>query len=345
MAEDLAARIRELWHQLQEDAVTSDEGHGVRIRFHELSVAVPSGLLCLGRRESGAAILLIPVSSSTRIRTDALETDALGVRIEKFQIEPKGVTHPYLAVTLRDITLWDVFVAMVIDFVRRVENGAGVVPALRAALDEFRRLVMSHGSGGVDLERIIGLLGELAIARRLIEAGADILTCWQGPEGDVHDFRVGLDSIEVKTCMVSAGRRMMIHSIDQLADPSGGILLLVLNVVHEVDREGESLGAILGEVRAHANDKSAFDERIQKLGFDMRDSAPEWSRRFVFEEQLWFRVGPDFPRLTRSELKTGDLPGEIHNVQYSLSVGTHTPGKMTEDAVDDWLMEVFHSDT
>lgn len=341
MAEDLAATINELWRQLQEDAEHHERVSDARIRFDELSTKVPSGKLCLGRTESGAAMLLIPVSPESRIRTDTLETDALAVRVEKYHIEPSARARPYLALTLRDMTLWDVFVAMVLDFVRRMEEGSGVVPALRAALDEFRRLVKSHGTGGPELEQLIGLLGELVVARHLAEAGARIPDCWTGPEGDVHDFRVGLDSVEVKTCMVSAGRRVTIHGIDQLADPTGGALLLVVNVVHEADHGGEALGEILGEVREQASDPVAFDERIRAAGFDPRRSAPEWSRRFVLEEQFWYRVGTDFPRLTRSELKMGDLPAEIDKLQYALSVGAGTPGRMSENDVGAWLGEAL----
>lgn len=80
---------------------------------------------------------------------------------------------------------------------------------------------MRQGREGLGPEKELGLVGELRFLNLLLDAGILQFTAvdaWKGPHDGLHDFQIGLGSVEIKSTMIPDGFPVRIGSLEQLDD-------------------------------------------------------------------------------------------------------------------------------
>jgi hypothetical protein len=177
------------------------------------------------------------------------------------------------------------------------------------------------------IERQIGLLGELLLLERLVDAGGpDILNSWVGPAGEPHDFRTQQREFEVKTT-VSTRRVHTIHGTDQmLPSPACSLFLISVLLGPSGAAKGFSLTSKVSELTQRLGASPAhlikFTDAVGTCGYRESDKA-HYSRAFILRRPLAVvPVDSAFPAITRNAIQTalGSLASRVESIQYDVDV-------------------------
>jgi hypothetical protein len=187
------------------------------------------------------------------------------------------------------------------------------VRAWSALLDRPRAL---------DLQKRLGLLGELAVLGHLAERRGWLaaLDAWVGPQGEEHDFALLEGDIEVKTT-ASEERRHTIHGLGQL-DASPGRPLWFVSL--RLTRGGQA-GRTLRETVYALRDAAAAEHITYADRIDKALAATGWSADLPDDERWTPR---DDPLVLRAEtlprLHSGLLPAttleRVSSIRYDIDV-------------------------
>jgi hypothetical protein len=232
-----------------------------------------------------------------------------------------------LEVAVSDAELFPYFVSFAETVVDAIHlHGTEAVSAIRTSMRLFRRLLRDVRL--IPQERIVGLLGELWVLNRLIDArGHEALDSWTGPHGEAHDFRIGEAELEVKT--TTRQRRVhRIHGLDQL-EPSVGAQLYLVSIQLAAGGSASDAFTLAGQLsftrerlsghgqadtfgRIISSRYGLLEEDEQRYGDPFRLRSP--TRLIVVDESL--------PRLSATDLAESGKPEiqRVVEVEYLLDV-------------------------
>ena len=166
--------------------------------------------------------LLLSFSHSTVPASEKLP-DGQGFAVSRLDPDGEGLT--WLALTRNAHGSTELFAAMVADIAQAMnaEPDSDEKRLLRIFLGRIRawQEFMHKGAKTLSAESEIGLVGELTVLRKIVDAGVPLifaLEAWAGPQDAVQDFEIGTGSIEVKTTISAAGFPVKIGSLKQLDD-------------------------------------------------------------------------------------------------------------------------------
>ena len=272
---------------------------------------------------------------------DASRPKLNGIEIIEPETRPGDKAAFILALKQRDAT--EIFAQLCLDIISATVNSPTEAVALSTVIRrawKWHSLLRSGGSNRLSEAEQQGLIGELLMLRRLIDAcGAlEALSFWRGPLDEPKDFRIGVSAIEVKT--LRGGRHSIeITSAHQL-DPSG-LAHLILAVMHLAPAASSAAGAfsldgLVADVRASLSAVSSVAEQFEALL-----TAAGWSETEDYSTPFWlplgteyFSVTGDFPRIAASELALG-----IDQVRYRLNLSGCAANAIDDAAVARWLEE------
>jgi len=191
-------------------------------------------------------------------------------------------------------------------------------------LARWRELISRQMLQHVDLSTIIGLFGELQILRQLTQRTSRAIETWGGPSGAKHDFWIpGRLAIEVKTTTSESGDMFVVHSLDQLADPSDASkLYLAFLKVKQVESDGETLLELINDLVRFGCSRPHLLGQVATLGVTEDVLLTIEDVRFELVEQRLYAVDEQFPRLTRHSLVSGHIPNGVFNVQYQVDLSS-----------------------
>lgn len=165
-----------------------------------------------------------------------------------------------------------------------------------------------------------GLFGELLFLKELIHSlGAKSVGTWEG-RNNTHDYYIGQNAVEIKTCSTQNPYKAHISSEHQLDNKDvNGRLFLKLYALRKDHNGGEKLPEIVNEIRQLLKDDrpslDQFNSKIFKLGYF--DSAEEfYTEGYTIRETYSFEVRDGFPRIIMK-----NVPAGISNLQYDLTIG------------------------
>lgn len=249
-------------------------------------------------------------------------------RSNGFSVEPEligGVQagRARFALMLADRSYEAVFAVLCEDV---AEAAAKAVSPRRALQDWTGRLhvwqafMALHGPGGLSESAVLGLMGELIILRdELIPAAGagPALDLWAGPRGEPNDFALPGGFLEVKTTSRQAPEVIEITSISQLDDSRGPILLGHLRL--RPDAHGSTLPQLVREIRTTILERAAerigdYHDLLMAAGY-VEAQADLYRSAYTRDHVEYFKVEGDFPRIMRSELRSG-----IRNCSYSIEL-------------------------
>ena len=258
-----------------------------------------------------------------------------GFKVEKATLGEIGRGLNWLALVRQPSGSLDLFSSMVVDVLSTVQASSDAKEELllqrylgriRAWQDFMRR---RHE--GLSAEEELGLVGELNVLSKLIEAGMPLfnsIESWKGPLDGLHDFELGSGSIEVKTTISSEGFPASIESLEQL-DDSLHYPFFLAGVKLHLSEEGKSLVQRIDLLRHGFSPDPvalrAFDNCLMHGGY-LDTHQNRYTRAFALTELVIHRVDEHFPRLTPLNTPPGVL-----RARYEIDLGLVQSQKISLD--------------
>lgn len=291
------------------------------------AIALPStGPLQLraGRRSPDNAEAVLVCFPSAKLTAADKLPEGQGFAIER--ADPDGSGKLWLALTRKSAGSAELFASMACDVVGALDDsvaaGSDEGKLLRVfigrvgAWQEFMR----KGSQALSPEAEVGLIGELALLRAIIEAGvapATAIESWVGPLNGIQDFEIGAGALEVKATLSLAGFPARIGSLEQL-DDSTRQPLFVAGARLRQSESGQNLPGIVEAMRqAIKGDGEAerlLSERLLAAGY-IDSHADRYQRKFELAGTRVVEVAGNFPRMT-----AGSVPVGIMKAMYEIDL-------------------------
>jgi hypothetical protein len=283
------------------------------------------------------ADVLIGVDAALRrhvlVRIPQGEEDALtervsrGIGVQTVKMVPKdtGLEECFVEIACLDSQGYGALDLVISDLVDAVERSAGLtrVKLVQGVLSKWRRFWSGVPTNALGIEQQIGLFGELYFLCRWLSSALGpikALGTWRGPAGSRNDFELAGLAIEAKTTKrVDAVH--VIHGLDQLLEPAGGVLLLFALSVRDEASATEGLPRLVSEMRSRlADDADAlnlFETLLYSAGYDDRLEAEYAKLMLRVRSEGLYRVSDGFPRLIPASI-VGGLPAGVDAVNYEV---------------------------
>lgn len=257
-------------------------------------IATSIGCAYLARSRTGAATVLIPLTSEERSIGRRGGGFALSPASSvAFNYEGRRWSQPAASLECTDFALTETFLVLALDLVKRFEV---THPSKRWAttlewLEEWQSLLARRPL--MTAEQELGLWGELWFMAQSHYVDI-LLSAWRGPDSDTVDFFVDDVGVELKV-----SRRPLVHHVSrrQVQTPLGDRQSYVLSVWVAPDPvKGISLAELLDKLVALVADPPLFVKKISMVGCSMQDRDQYATRYVMLEQPRWFR-SEDIPRI------------------------------------------------
>ena len=292
-------------------------------------------MLC-ALNSAGDRFFLVPVGVNEE---DLVDDTTRGLRVSTQQLEISGEkAQRYISVQCSDPGAHDLFDVVGAELLTAIANGPKRPrDAARFVLNRWKRFWADVPRSVMQDEDVAGLFGELWFIHvwlsTYIGIGAAV-KIWRGPFGARHDFESKASSVEVKTTTSRSSRTHHVNGIDQLTRPDGGPLFLFSLVIQREGGATNSIVILIDTIRSllqgNPDIASVFDDALAKIGYSdaFRQHYAQMTYRVV--NSLLFEVGGPFPRLTRDQLRSGELMPGVSEVDYRIELGPLTPLAVAE---------------
>ena len=279
----------------------------------------------------GMRHLLIPTQSDAVVEADERSS---GVHIRGRELEEAGAGRVvFVDLACRKPHLARVFSALVDEVLAELALDPGrPARVARRVLNRWRELLERELPGVMSPEALVGLFGELRMLRRLVRHDPRALESWIAPAGGVVDFQNGRIRLEVKTTTARQGLAVEIHGVDQLDVPAGTELLLAILTVDRTPGAGESVPALVDDIRALGPDPVRFAQKLYEAGYADADAPHYAEERFTVRDEFLYAVDDQFPRLIRTSFVGNDLPNKVRRLTYTLDLTEPPPAALEYDA-------------
>jgi hypothetical protein len=277
-----------------------------------------------GRRSPGNDEAVLVGFPNARLAMADKLPEGQGFAVER--ADPEGNGRLWLALTRKSAGSVELFAAMACDVVGALDDEA------TAGSDEARLLrifvkrvgawqeFMRKGAQALSAEAEIGLIGELALLRAIINAGvppALAIESWVGPLDGVQDFELGTGALEVKATLSAAGFPAKIGSLEQLDDSTRQPLFIAGARLRQTET-GQNLPMLIEAMRmAIKGDGEAerlFGERLLAAGY-IDSHSDRYPRKFEQAGTRVVEVAGNFPRMT-----LGTVPAGITRAMYEIDL-------------------------
>nr|WP_189668973.1 PD-(D/E)XK motif protein [Promicromonospora soli] len=309
---------------------------GTRVRVHELEQETAWGPVALAVDTEGFHHVLVPILSSSRVRT-GLRGPGLALRKRTLEGEESHTTYADLSCLRHELDdLFDRVCSEVLTRLVGLEQKP--LGAVYNVIDRWQSLFDSP-IGILSDQKASGLYGELLVLRRLLQNDTSAHRTWVGPLGEHHDFKGGSLDIEVKATTFTEGRFVQIHGLDQLEEPVDGDLLLAWFRLVDTSSSGKgvTLLDLAQQVIALADDGPALRALLARAAYVPGVNEANDSHRYVVADERWYDVDEVFPRLTRSALDRASVPETVTDVTYAVDLTAEPPVPLGATAVDQRL--------
>ncbi len=278
--------------------------------------------LMAGRRFPGNEEALLAGFSSARLPPAEKLPEGQGFEVSR--ADPHGDGNTWIALTRKETGSQELFAEMVGDVAGAMDAVAteGEERLLRTLLTRVRswQEFMRKGAQALSPEAEIGLVGELAFLKAVVESGVPAslaVEAWVGPLEGIQDFELGTGAVEVKATLSSQGFPAKIGSLEQLDDTPRSPLF-VAGARFSQRESGSNLPEFAEAVRESlAGDGEAlrmFTDRLLAAGLH-ETHADRYPRRFVLDRMRIVEVGEGFPRMV-----PGMVPAGIRRAVYEIDL-------------------------
>lgn len=205
--------------------------------------------------------------------------------------------------------------------------------ALETTINHLRRwraFLSGRNARVLSLEEVRGLFAEIWFFLELVYTplgpkGA--VTGWYGPERVQQDFIFCDRAVEVKSLIAADPRTVRVSSENQLESSQTYLYLLIVFVKESQEESSQSLNQIIAKAqRIIAGSDVAFEFESKLAAFGYIPLQEYDYPKFALVDKQSYEVNEQFPRITRSELRTG-----ITRVRYQIEIEQLNPFRCEYD--------------
>lgn len=212
------------------------------------------------------------------------------------------------------------FCSDIIEYSRRANSEEDGICKVEERWNQWALLLEKQRKPMLSASEQLGLLGELAFIRHLIQTGEDtdtVINAWAGPEGADRDFEFESLWYEVKTTGVST-QTVTISSLEQLDSEREGKLIIVrADRCSPEIKDGVSLDDLVSSIQkklaGSLSTLNLFSRKLMSVGY--LSGAEYTANKYKISNIAAYRVETGFPKILRTQ-----VPTEITNVRYELSI-------------------------
>jgi hypothetical protein len=247
----------------------------------------------------------------------ALAAEALfelgGMRLNTIPDE----SGPFLVLSLEDSSRRDLFSTICADVVSAAAQAVTVdaLAQFLARLDAWRQFLRDRHDG-LSRSETIGLMGELLVLERLLNADPHSLATWQSPNDGLHDFQSNGHALEVKAGL-GPSSSITISALDQL--DVTGLRRLDLLHVRLVEVPGarclRDILAAISRILPDDASRRAFENALLRRGLMPDDDVARLTPKVQQRSIDAYSISEAFPRLSRAA-----LPIAITEATYTLEI-------------------------
>jgi hypothetical protein len=241
--------------------------------------------------------------------------------------------NQFLVLALESEQFVDLFHVLCNSLVAELAQARSSASALETTLNHLRRwraFLSGRNARILSLEEVRGLFAELWFLLELVYTplgpkGA--VAGWFGPERVQQDFIFCDRAVEVKSLIAADPRTVRVSSENQLESSQTFLYLLIVFVKESQEESSQSLNQIIAEVqRIIAGTDVAFEFESKLAAFGYLPLQEYDHPKFSVVDKQAFKVREEFPRITRSELRTG-----IMRVRYQIELEQLNPFRCEYD--------------
>jgi hypothetical protein len=283
-----------------------------------------------GKRSPDNVEALLLSFPKVKISSTEKLPEGQGFSVERTSSSGRECTQ--LALTRKPAGSPELFETMAHDVITTLESASTTSASPTKLLRIFLSRVgawqefMRKGSVPLTPENEVGLVGELKLLSRLIEAGIPVniaVDAWTGPTKDgLRDFSLGAGAIEAKTTISSNGFVAKIGSLEQLDDTHCKPLFLAalkFVLVESGQTLPELVTDVSGKVAIYPFALAELENRLLSASY-LAAHAHHYHRRFSYREERILEVEKDFPSMTHGNVKQGVISARYEiNLESLLS--------------------------
>ena len=203
------------------------------------------------------------------------------------------------------------FAAFCAEFIAPGKDGANRKEILRDPTGWWETWKKLIGNRNVD-PTVYDVLGELVALQWLAEQG--LAPIWIGPAKGPCDIDCGDLLYEVKSTTVRNTRRFTAHGLFQL-DPEGRERRLLFCQFQKASA-GETINGMAKKLVSLGFDRVELESALSELGYGSgKSSRNEGYDLLAMTEYV---VDEDFPHISKSSFKAGDLPSCVASISYDV---------------------------
>lgn len=311
------------------------ESSALEIPSLDTGISTGYGTVRLALGGKGEARLLLPIRQSEKLN---LEAGSQSIHIGSQNYQLNGSTTRYLDVMCLASALEGVFTEVADEIILRIEMGHSAQEACSTTIGDFRQL-LAPPTVMIDTQTVTGLVGELLLLNRLLLLSPFAWKLWRGPLMERHDFRGGSDALEVKTTSRVSSSSVMISALDQLLEPEGGRLHLVLYNLEAATGASLSVSGLAQQAIAVASEPMEVRNLLANMGC-VDPGLDIWnSQRFELAGERHYEVKDGFPRIVPSTFG-GSVPPGIERVLYELDLSAASSFECDQQLAEAYLREM-----
>ncbi|MEU4395992.1 PD-(D/E)XK motif protein [Kribbella sp. NPDC023855] len=325
--------VQDLWDALGNRTSSASD----RLRVADTPVTSTAGPVAVALDDAGCRHLLVPISAERVVR-GGLDGPTLVLRKRTLVDGDDRRTFADLGCLRKDLD--DVFTGLCADVLQSVDREPhDPLKVLYGRLDRWRALFRTSGHL-LGPEQQAGLFAELTVLTDLLELDPSAHRTWTGPERYRHDFVGAGHAVEVKSTIVSDGRRIRVHGLDQLEAPPGGLHLYWIRLDPRSET-GRSLNSLVDRALELCDDEGDLWTRLAAAGYHVVDRRHYDQPRFAVAARRRYSVGPDFPRLVAGDLDEAGLSINVTDVHYTVDLSSEPPIPVSDDQAEDHLVAML----
>jgi hypothetical protein len=240
-----------------------------------------------------------------------------GVRFDPMVKIDGGYGLPLMLV---DLKARDIFAQLAADIASTANEEETVSAKLATILNRLAlwRRFLQNRTGKMSDEEVRGLIGELSVLGCLLASrGVDTcLDAWKGPLGELHDFRLPNQRIEVKTWSNDSLPRIFISDPSQIIfDDARPVWIAAVQMA-----KSETTGRVLSEwVEESAksmdtSQKELYESLLADYGY-LSAQSELYADRYAVIETVYYVVTASFPRIDPKV-----IPPAICSVKYAIDL-------------------------
>jgi hypothetical protein len=270
--------------------------------------------------KAGIYSCLLPV---TEISSKLPELNGLLIQYEQFKM-PGSEMRWYVLIECRTAAYLLNFTEILKEIISELDKGKfDTVKCVYLVISKWRHFLSIPASEILSEENIIGLLGELLLLKRLLDAyDTEAINYWVANRGE-EDFIKASKVIEVKATLREKHEHI-INGIDQLLILPGRskIILSILLIKSEKDND-LNLPRIIKQCAEYlAYNPSALESfyiKLKSRGYDHRDENLYLNHNYKLYKGGYFKIDESFPKLTNNEL-IQPLNSRISKIRYTIDM-------------------------